>query len=211
MSDTGYLHSDPSNRRKQLCGTLRAEGPQGQKQQSWRPGDGMGWAELKNGVGVGLVSKGRIVDGTLSGKAGPCRPLQDSPLSSKGQGKPLQRVRQRSDMIRCAFFEDHSGCTVENGTSVGETPELAFKARYQLGPTYLQPQVALRLHTPVLLVNSASCCLLHAVLFCSFNSVAALLSSGNALPAVFSGLTPGITHSACSDVGPEPEHSQGDD
>ena len=39
-------------------------------------------------------------------------------------------------MIRCAFFEDHSGCTVENGTSMGETLELAFKALYQLGPAY---------------------------------------------------------------------------
>lgn len=68
VSDIGYLHSDPSNRRKQLCGTLRAEDPQDQKQQSRRPGDGTGLAALKKGVGDGMVSKGRMADGTLSGK-----------------------------------------------------------------------------------------------------------------------------------------------
>lgn len=66
VSDTGYMHSDPSSQRKQLCGTLRGEGPQ--EQQSRRPGDGTGLAALKNGVGVGMMSKGRMVDGTLSGK-----------------------------------------------------------------------------------------------------------------------------------------------
>lgn len=59
---------------------------------------------------------------------------------------------------------------------------------------------------PVLLVNSERSCLLHAVVLHLFNSVAALLSSGDALPAVLSGLTPVVTHSACLDVGPEPEH-----
>ena len=52
VSDIGYLHSDPSDRRKQLCGALRGEGPQDQKQQARRPGDATGLAALEKGVGV---------------------------------------------------------------------------------------------------------------------------------------------------------------
>lgn len=83
-----------------------------------------------------MMSKGRMVDGTLSGKGRTLQTITRFSPSSKGQGKPLQSVRQNSDLIRCAFGEDHSGCTMENGTSMGETLELAFKALYQLGPAY---------------------------------------------------------------------------
>lgn len=54
---------------------------------------------------------------------------------------------------------------------------------------------------PVLLVSSTTYCFLHTVFFRSFNFAIAILSSGNARPAVPSGLTPVIIHSACLDVG----------
>ena len=135
MSDTGYLHSDPSSRREQLCGTLRGEGPQDQKQQARRPGDGTGLAALKNGVGVGMMSKGRMVDGTLSGKGRTLQTITRFSPSSKGQGKPLQSVRQNSDLIRCAFGEDHSGCTMEKASHACA----AGKLREELSPPCRAP------------------------------------------------------------------------
>lgn len=81
------------------------------------------------------------------GKAGPCRLLQDSQLSPKGKGKPLQVIKQSSDMIRFTFCKDHPGCTVENGIFVDEISKLAFTALYQLGPTYTSSHMFYYGHT----------------------------------------------------------------
>ena len=49
------------------AGGRGSTGPEG-PQHSRRPGDGMGLAALKKGVGGSMVSEGRMADGTLSGQ-----------------------------------------------------------------------------------------------------------------------------------------------